>query len=88
MLLYQKYDWHENEHSTAIWYNCIIAVDMISAGQKVINGDVKEISMWTNTLVNRYEYMIYIWFIYIEWLHQHHSVGMGSWSYSESIPEN
>lgn len=34
---------------------------MISAGQKVINGDVKEISMWTNTLVNRYEYMIYIY---------------------------
>lgn len=67
----EKYDWHDNEHSNAIWYNCRIAVDMISAGQKVhvINGDVKEISMWANTLGNRYEssykerYMIYIWFI-------------------------
>lgn len=65
----EKYDWHDNEHSTATWYNCRIAVDMICAGQKVINGDVKEISMWTNTLGNRYEssykerYMIYIWFI-------------------------
>lgn len=69
MSLYQKYDWHDNEHSTATWYNCRIAVDMISAGQKVINGDVKEISMWANTLENRYEssykerYMIFIWFI-------------------------